>query len=126
VERGENAIMSNNDEILKFIQNTKTRLSDPARPGALRGAIQANNEEAIVEKKVVAKVHEIVQDLTIDKIVSDVYVISPAQLELVIGYVAKDLAQQMNVKALHPRILRHVDKSIKEALAKAKRMGRKK
>ncbi|MDR2685701.1 MAG: hypothetical protein LBB23_02935 [Rickettsiales bacterium] len=118
--------MSNNDEILKFIQNTKTRLSDPARPGALRGAIQANNEEAIVEKKVVAKVHEIVQDLTIDKIVSDVYVISPAQLELVIGYVAKDLAQQMNVKALHPRILRHVDKSIKEALAKAKRMGRKK
>ncbi|MCL2629572.1 MAG: hypothetical protein FWD33_02705 [Alphaproteobacteria bacterium] len=108
--------MSHNDEIFKFIQNTNARLNDPERQAALRAAQSAPDKPAQMEG---------IKTLSPDQIVSDIYIVSPVQLELVIDYVAKNLAVGMNIKAMYPMIKRLTDKHLKEALAKSKRLGTK-
>ncbi|MDR0449093.1 MAG: hypothetical protein LBG89_01365 [Rickettsiales bacterium] len=108
--------MSEKDEIFQFIQNTNARLNDPARQQALRAA----------QTPQPAPETDQVQNLAPEQIVSEVYIMSPSQLELVIDYTARNVAIGMNIKSMFPLIKRLTDKAMKEALAKTKRMGARK
>ncbi|MDR0319825.1 MAG: hypothetical protein LBH81_03775 [Rickettsiales bacterium] len=107
--------MTQNDEIFQFIRNTQERLNNPDRQAAMRAA----------QTEPTAQNQGQIQDLKLDQIVSDVFVVSPAQLELIIEYTAKSLAIGLNVKTMYPKILRLTDKALKEAMNKSKRLGAK-
>lgn len=111
--------MSENDELLKFMQNAESLLSDPARAQQLQQGMAAAGQPDEPASQVVHNV----QDLAINQIISDVYIVSQVQLDKISDYVAKRLAVGMNIRAMYPMIRRLVDKSLAEALEKSKRMG---
>ena len=66
---------------------------------------------------------ERVKQLQPINITSDVFIISPAQLEYIAGVFSKNFADSMNMRTFSGRICEIARESLRAALKEAKKMG---
>ncbi len=66
---------------------------------------------------------EQIKQLPSANITSDVFIISPAQLEYIAGVFAKNFADSMNMRTFSARIYQVAYESLCTALKKSKKMG---
>jgi hypothetical protein len=117
--------MSENDIFSTINSNLQKTLNDPTRTERLHGGMTGTVEELPEIPMQKTTNDNNAQELTLNQIVSDIYLISPAQLELIVNKVSEDIARGLNLKMLRNSIKRTVDRSFRVALESAKRMGKK-
>ncbi len=69
---------------------------------------------------------ENIQNLSTDSITSDVYIISPAQIEYISHIFGNTVADTMNMRTFAPKIRQIAEHALRHALQSAKHMGEKK
>jgi len=70
--------------------------------------------------------HEPVQKLKPESITSDVYIISPAQIEYIAQIFGYTVADTMNMRTFAPKIRQIAEQALRHALQSARHMGEKK
>ncbi len=69
---------------------------------------------------------ENIQNLSTDSIISDIFIISPAQIEHIARNFGDTVADTMNMRTFAPKIRQIAEQSLRLALESAKHMGEKK